>query len=307
MNKKKMGNKLIIGLFIIVAVGVTAAYFLNPSSAKEEEIEVSKGDITTYYNFSGNIEAKNKEIVYADKSMQIDEIKVKEGQKINKDDVLFTNTMEEEIKAGIKGEIADIKIEKDQQVMPGAEIINIIDYDNLQLNIKIDEYDLKSVEKGKETNIKIHALDKEINGKIEEISKEGTEINGVTYFNALVSVEKDEKLRVGMSAEVKILDQKASNINILPMSAISFDDNNNTYVYIKKEDESVKRKIKVGITDGINVQIKEGIKLSDTVIIKEDAAENIGPGQFRENSNDSSSTTTTGSSNQNNSNANGGQ
>ena len=101
-----------------------------------------------------------------------------------------------------------------------------------------------------------------------------------------------------MSAEVKILDESVKEVVVLPMSVISFDDNNNAYVYIKDENKKVKRDLDVGITDGINVQIKKGISLDDEILLEKKEINNFGPEQFRENSNQNSY--------QNGSNINGG-
>lgn len=297
-NKKKSYAKTIIIVFLIVVViSLMALYFLKPKSINDEEIKMEKSDITTYYNFNGNIEAKNKQIVYAERTLQIKEFNIEKGQKVSKGTTLFTTTMGEEIIATIDGEVTDIIVEKGQQIMPGNKIMNIIDYDNLQLSVNVDEYDLAAVTVDKEAKIVIYSLDKNINGKVMDVAKEGTELNGITYFKALISIDKDNALRVGMSAEAKILNQNLKNVPTLPMSAIQFDDNNKPYVRVKQNQKSIRKNITLGITDGINVEIKKGINLKDAVLVPEKQNMGFTSGRMRNSNNNNQNNNNNGMNN----------
>lgn len=50
------------------------------------EETVKKGSIETYYIFSGNVESKDTQNIISEKIMQISDIKVSEGDKVEKDD-----------------------------------------------------------------------------------------------------------------------------------------------------------------------------------------------------------------------------
>lgn len=279
-SKKKTVRKVIvwsiIGVCIAALLGAFAAF--RPKSGNSTEVTPKKSDITTYYSFSGSIEAKNKQAVFADKAMQIQEIKVEKGQVIKKDDVLMTTVTGEEIKANIKGEISAVLAEKNAQLMPGAKLMDIVDYENLQLSIQVDEYDLSSIAKGKDATVTIPALGKDVNGKIAEVSKEGVHVNGVTFFTAAVTLEKDPTLKVGMSAEARVLDRSVTDVVTLPMSAIQFNDDNTPYVQVKEGNATQQVNIVLGITDGINVEIQEGIDTNDIILVPKEKNTDFGPG-----------------------------
>ncbi|WP_407313318.1 efflux RND transporter periplasmic adaptor subunit [Desulfosporosinus sp. SB140] len=282
MKNKKTGNKKaiiwsIIGV-LVVALGVTL--YAMPKKTNYTEVKATTGNLATNYSFSGSIEAKNRQTVYADKAMQIKDIKVQEGQKVSTDTVLMTTVMGEEIKPQIAGEVSNIDADENAQIMPGAKLIDIVDYSNLQLKVQVDEYDLSAVSTGKDATVTIHALNKDVKGKITDVSKEGDYTNGVTTFTADVSLPNDSSLRVGMSAEAKVLNQSVSNVVLLPMSAIQFDAGNNPYVLIKDSNDLPKTVgITLGLNDGVHVEVKSGVKANDTILVPPIAkATGFGPG-----------------------------
>ncbi|MHB1418642.1 MAG: efflux RND transporter periplasmic adaptor subunit [Bacillota bacterium] len=268
-KKKKSSGKVIVWSIIgVLIIGLVAARFILPKKSNATEVIPTKGDITTYYSFSGSVEAKNRQSVFADRAMQIKEIKVNEGQTVKKDDVLLTSTTGEEIKAKIDGEVSNINAEENAQLMPGTQIMDVVDYAHLQFKVKVDEYDLSAISVGKDTTVNIHALNKDITGKIAEISKEGIYQNGFTYFTAIISLPSDHAIRVGMSAEAKVLNQSVKNVVTLPMSTIQFDENNQPYVNVKDGNKPPKRvNLELGVSDGVTVEVISGITASDTVLV----------------------------------------
>lgn len=291
MKNKKTGNKKLIIWSIIGVLVVTAAIALYAMPRKTNYIEVKAtiGNLATNYSFTGSVEAKNRQTVYVDKAMQIKEIKVQEGEEVSTETVLMSTVLGGEIKSKVAGEISTIHVDENAQLMPGAKLIDIVDYSDLQLKVLVDEYDLPAVSKDKEATVTIHSLKKEVSGKITDVSKEGEYTNGVTNFTATISLAKDSNLRVGMSAEAKVLNQSVSNVVLLPMSAIQFDANNNPYVLIKDGNNSPRTtEVTVGINDGVHAEIKSGLTATDTVLVlPTDKSADFGPNsQMRQGSNE---------------------
>lgn len=268
-KKRKSIMKWIVTGLIVVAAGVALTFYLKPAPSPYESVVAQTGDITTYHSFSGNVETKDRQTVTSEKIMQISEIKVKEGDHVEADTVLIKTTAGEEIKSKISGEISNINVEENAQVMSGTKLLEVVNYDNLEIQVKVDEYDIAALEKGKEASIKIGAINKEIKGNISSISKEGQITNGVTFFTATIDLEKDESVRIGMSAEVKIISNKVSGVVTLPMTAIQFDENNKPYILKKGENDTVvKTEITTGINDGITVEVTSGIASGETILYK---------------------------------------
>jgi len=266
-SRSKKRRWITFSIVIIVIIGIAGAIFLRPVKTDYSSIEAKTGDIATYYSFSGNIETTNRQTVMAEKVMQISTINVKEGDLVKEGDVLVKSSAGDEIKAKIGGEIVNLKVEENAQVMSGAKLMEIVDYDQLQISVKVDEYDLKAVTAGKETKVSIGALDKEIKGTIRSIANEGLTQNGVTFFVAVIDLEKDASLKVGMSAEVTLLNEKASGVVLLPMKVILFDNDNSPYV-LKKNEKGlpVQANITTGINDGTSVEIKSGVTSGESIL-----------------------------------------
>lgn len=278
MKSKSKGFKWIVWIVILVAIVAFIKFKIrSPREVAGDEIEVKSGDISTYYSFSGSIEAKNRQTIFAKEAMQVKEFNVKMGDIVEKDDVLYETNKGIEVKADIDGEVLEIFIDEDEQLMAGTKIIEIVDYNDLQLRAKVDEYDLSSITKYTKANITIHALNKEFDGVITDIAKEGTFMNGVTFFNATIEIANEGDILVGMSAEAKVLNESANNVVILPMTAIKFKDDNSPYVNIKKEGLLEIVNIELGITDGVNVEIKSGVNSSDKVFMPKKATSTFGP------------------------------
>jgi Membrane-fusion protein len=269
-RKSKIKKRIITLISVIALIAIGAFVILSrPKINNYESVEAKSGDIKTYFSFSGNVEAKNRQNVMSEKVMQISDIKMKEGEKVKEGDVLFTTTTNDEITADIDGEVSKLNIEENEQVMAGISLLEIVDYNNLKVNVKLDEYSIPDLEVGKKATVLINAIDKEITGTVKSISKEGQVVNGVTYFTADIDLKKDKAIKVGMSAEIKFPGDSATDVATLPMSVIQFDESNNPFVYLKDEkDNLIKTAIKTGINDGTTVEVVSGIKKGDLVFYK---------------------------------------
>lgn len=265
-KKKTKPTKWIIISIIVIIAGY---YFYNstkPKPSSYESVTAETGNITKYYSFFGNVESKKYQTVKAEKIMQISEILVKNGDTVATDDILLKTTTEDEIKAPMDGKINGLDLDVNTQILAGAELLDIYDYNNLQITVKVYEYDLSTIEVGKEVKVNINPLDKEFTGTINSISDIGTVVNDVTYFSVVIDVVNDDTVKIGMSAEIKLESASVENAIILPMKSIQFNDDNTPYVLLKGEkDEPVKTEITTGINDGTNIEIISGVRSGDTV------------------------------------------
>ena len=283
-RKTKILKRIIIFIILISIAGAVVWFFTRPNviNMKSEQAEIR--DIFTYYSFGGNVEPKNSQNVITDSLTQISELKVKEGSKVKEGDVLYETSTGQEVEADIDGTIDSINVQEDEIIAPGTLVMQIIDFNNLQITARVDEYDLKSVKKGNNADILINAIDKEIKGKVSKVSNVGIpEPDGVTYFNAIIDIKRDSQIKIGMNTEIKILHEKAENVVTLPMAAIQFDNEDNPYV-MKKDDNDAYYdvKITVGINDGTIAEIKEGIQNGETIYYpnNQDAQQmRFGPGR----------------------------
>lgn len=274
MGKKRKTKKAGWIFGGVVAVAITAFisfYAMRPKDTAFTAVKAKTGDITTYYSFSGNVAAKNRQSLLSEQMMQIAELLVNEGDTVKTGDLLITTTAGEEVKAEVDGEVVNVHVAENELVMPGTRMMEIVDYDNLEIIFKVDEYDVGALETGKEAIAEISALGKEISGKISEISREGQIVNGVTFFTSSMDMVRDENVRIGMSAEVRLISKKAEDVVVLPINVILFDEKNLPYV-LKNGDRNmvVEEKITTGINDGTDVEVISGVAKGEEVLFRED-------------------------------------
>ena len=266
-RKSKIRIWVVISIIAIAAVAIAASFLLRPKSTSYESVVAKTEDITTYYSFLGNVETKNRQTVVSEKVMQISAIYFKEGDTVKADDVLIKTTAGDEIKSKIGGVVTNVNVEENAQVMAGVKLLEIVDNNNLKISVKVDEYDISALTIDKEATIKIGAINKEITGKVKSMSVEGQTANGVTYFTSTIDLAKDSSIKIGMSAEVKLISDKVTGVVTLPMTVIQFDDNNKPYV-LKKDSKgaAVKTEITAGINDGTIVEVKSGVSNGETIL-----------------------------------------
>lgn len=171
------------------------------------------------------------------------------------------------IKSDFSGTVTSVYAKEGTMVSMGQTIADIIDSENLEVQIKVDEYDVTAVEVGADVIVYINSLDKEIEGKVRSVSESASVQNGMAFFTAEISISDFSDLKSGMSAEVKLLNANSENTPALPMSALRFDDDNSPFVYIKENGKIIEKYISVGINDGNWVEITEGLNDGDTVYI----------------------------------------
>jgi len=169
--------------------------------------------------------------------------------------------------AEISGEVSKIYVNENQSLSMGTNIMDIIDYDNLEVEIKVDEYDLSAITVGKEAEIIIEALGKRLTGTVSEIAREASIESGVSYFKATVVLAEDSDLRIGLTADIRIITQKAENVITVPVAAVSYDFSG-AYVQVYGQDRKIEQKaVIVGINDGRLIEIKEGVFDGDAVLL----------------------------------------
>lgn len=267
MKKRTKITSLVVG-GVLVAALISGTFFTNKGSASFEEEKVQTEDITTYYSFSGTVDAKSRQNVVSQKEMHVEEVLVKTGDQVKTGDVLVISSEGEEVRAEVDGEVAGVFTKNNSHAIKGTRLVDIVDYSNLHVKVKVDEYDLKYVEIDQEVEVTINALEKKIKGNIYAISKEAINENGISYFTAMIDFDKDDAIRVGMSAETKVMKDHATGIKTISMKAIQFDSKNKPYVMKASEKgEAVKQYVETGINDGTTVEIKSGLKIDDVVMI----------------------------------------
>ncbi|MGL4606139.1 MAG: HlyD family efflux transporter periplasmic adaptor subunit [Eubacteriaceae bacterium] len=275
MKKGKSKRRIIIGLIVGIVLLLISGTFLAPIFLKDlalsqySEAKPSIGTIEKDQRFSGVIQSKDRQDIVANKNLQIYELFVSEGQEVEKEQDLFETYAGEIVTATVNGEISKIDVEEEDEVPAGGKIMNVIDFKNLQVAIKVDEYQLSSINKSTPVTVEIDSIKQKIAGIVGDISKEAKNENGISYFTAVIDFQGNSDIRIGMNAEVVIVKEKAEGILTIPMTALQFNEKNEPFVFVKDDSgQPTQKGVTLGINDGIQVQILEGVTETDTLLIE---------------------------------------
>jgi HlyD family secretion protein len=272
VKNKKRTKKVIIGGIVLLAVAGLGLWgysaFAKGETDKFTETTVATETLVNDNRFTGVIESQSREIITATSAQKISEFYVEKGDWVDKDDDLYETSSGEVISATKSGEVGEINFDEDEAIAAGDQVMEIVDYENLKVSIKVDEYQLSSIAVGQPVTINVDSIGRSIPGTVSEISREAKNENGVAYFTAIVDFTGDSQVRIGMNAEVIAIKQQADNALTVPVDAIMFDGNNNPYVMVKKDAKTTEnRQVTTGITDGIKIQITAGVSAGETVLI----------------------------------------
>ena len=143
----------------------------------------------------------------------------------------------------------------------GTTIATVADMDDLIFDGNIDETEVGRLHAGMPVKISVGALqDLSFDALLEYIAPKATVNNGANQFEikASVKIPSNVTIRSGYSANAEIVLDKASGVVTLPESAIQFE-GDKTFVYVLDGEEYVRRDVVTGLSNGIDIEIKEGV------------------------------------------------
>ena len=198
------------------------------------------------------------------------------------------------VRSTITGVILDIPVKVGNSVInsntfnDGTTIATVANMNDLIFRGNIDETEVGQLAIGVPMKITIGALqDLSFDATLEYISPKATESNGANQFEIKAAVNLQAQtsstneapsgavggatLRSGYSANAEIVLASVSQVLAVPESAISFE-GDSTFVYVLKgkadkpgEQQYERRAVVTGLSDGVNIEIKNGITTNDHV------------------------------------------
>lgn len=182
------------------------------------------------------------------------------------------------IRSTITGLILDIPVKVGNSVIlantfnDGTTIATVANMNDLIFRGNIDETEVGRLSTGMTMKITIGALqDLKFDARLEYIAPKATDQNGANQFEIKAAVNLPSNatnIRSGYSANAEIVLAEAKNVLAVQESAIEFD-GDNTYVYVIKGEGDKqtyeRRKVQTGISDGINIEIRSGVKPNERI------------------------------------------
>ncbi len=186
-----------------------------------------------------------------------------------------SNAVETKVKAPISGTILEKFVNVGDPVVPlttyqaGTPIFTIADMSKLIFRGTVDEIDVGKVRVGMPAEIKIGALPgKIVEGSVSRISPKARKEDNATLFDIEINISNQDsvQLRAGYSANADIIIKRAKDVLEIPERLVTFKDDS-TFVEVETSPNIVeKRPVQLGLSDGVNAEITEGLAESTLVV-----------------------------------------
>ena len=217
--------------------------------------------------FETNVDIRRQELDAAINNLQL----LREGASRNSKQVanIVTSTLD--------GMVLDIPVEEGSSVIErnnfneGTSIAIIANMNNLIFEGKVDEADVGKLKEGMPMELTVGAIETDkFEATLEFISPKGEDEEGTVKFEVRAAVRptKEIFLRAGYSANADIiLDRRKQVVSIKERDVLFEEDT--TYVEIKNgSQEFEKRPVKLGLSDGIQVEVLEGVDTTHQVKVQ---------------------------------------
>lgn len=139
------------------------------------------------------------------------------------------------VTSSIGGIVTDVAVIEGDNYMGGA-IVTIENTSDYEVSALIDEYDIAKVKVDQEVIIKTNGTGTvEMQGKVKTIAPHASTapgVSGVKYEVIISVLDKNEDLRLDMTAKVEIICEKAADVLSVATEAIQEDDDGNYYVEV---------------------------------------------------------------------------
>lgn len=223
-----------------------------------EEFDVSKA----------NYRKAKEELANAQSSLEI----VRDGISRN-----TRSSSTTQIRSTITGMILNVPIKVGNSVIQsnsfndGTTIASVANMNDMIFRGNVDETEIGKIREGMPIKLTVGALGtRTFDAVLEYVSPKGEEKNGAIQFEikAAVSLPDTSFVRAGYSANAEIVLERAANVLTIPESTVEFH-GDTAFVQVVKQEKPKqifeKRQIKTGLSDGIKIEVKEGLTEKDKI------------------------------------------
>ncbi len=181
-----------------------------------------------------------------------------------------------DIRATVSGMVLEVPVKVGNQVIEsnnfneGTTIASIADVTKMIFEGKVDESEVGKLKVNLPLEITVGAIDnKTFDAVLDYIAPKGNAENGAIQFEIKGTINNLDStfIRAGLSANASIILEKAENVLALKEGLVQYDGTTQKpYVEVEVSNQKFERReLELGISDGILVEIKNGITAEDKI------------------------------------------
>jgi HlyD family secretion protein len=180
------------------------------------------------------------------------------------------------IRSQVAGMVLEVPVDVGNQVIEsnnfndGTTIATLADVNKMIFEGKIDESEVGKVKEGLPLEITVGAIENKVfEAVLDYIAPKGKLENGAIQFEIKGSLKKQDStfIRAGLSANAYIILARVDSVLAIKESLLQFDSISKApFVEVLTGTQQFSRKdLKLGISDGIYIEVKEGISKDDAI------------------------------------------
>lgn len=193
------------------------------------------------------------------------------------------NLTEATITAPFDGIVGAIYVDEGDIIPPPTMAPTVAIYfitpTSLELKAEVDEIDIPDVKVGQNVVIEVDAIaDDLFEGTVSSISPVPVVAAGLVLYEVTISpvIPADAGVMVGMSATADIMIAESRDTLLVPERAIGRDEQGNPIVWVSVDGQREERAVVVGISDGFQAEILEGLEEGDMVSVEKRGTTELG-------------------------------
>ncbi|WP_065617027.1 MULTISPECIES: macrolide transporter subunit MacA [Pseudomonas] len=238
----------------------------------QEDASISRQDFETAQS---NYEVQQANLLSLDAQIKSAHIQI---------DTAKVNLAYTRIIAPIDGDVVGIVTQEGQTVIANQLapiLLKLADLDTMTVKAQVSEADVIHIAPGQEVYFTILGEDKRYYGKLRgtepapqnflETPPAGTpKQNTAVFYNALFEVPNpDHRLRISMTAQVRVVLDTAKSVLTIPVAALGARNSDGSYPVrvLDAKGQAQARTVQIGINNNVKVQINDGLAEGDRVVI----------------------------------------
>ncbi|GAB6158510.1 efflux RND transporter periplasmic adaptor subunit [Desulfotomaculum varum] len=166
----------------------------------------------------------------------------------------------------IDGVVAGIHVDPGDTVTPQAPAVTVVQLANPKVKVYVSENVVSSVKVGATVPVAINALHKTVNGTVLSVAPRADAATRAFAVEIQLPNEQGE-IKPGMVARLNLSTGTSAGVLALPVDAV-MEREGRYYVFIVEDGKAKEISVQVGVTSGDLVEIKNGLKVGQTVIVK---------------------------------------
>ncbi len=157
----------------------------------------------------------------------------------------------------------------------GDVVATMYDIEQVSVTVSVDEENMTDIELGSKANVNLVAYqDKTFSATVSEIGDATTDSSGNVIYDVTIIFDGEASgLFQGMTGEITFITKQSKEVIYVSNRAI-INSGKKTYVKCKDAEGNISTvEVKTGFSDGINVEIIEGLNAGDVVLIESKVSE----------------------------------